>query len=192
MCSRPSVPFLSSTKAPKSGLYHATGEHVADLDLLGHGLDAVHDAFGGFLVGGADEDRAVFLDVDVGAELVGHAADGLATLADDEADLVGVDLDAEDARRPLGQLAARLGERLAHALEDEEPRLARLLERLGEDLEGDAGDLDVHLQGRDAVGGAGDLEVHVAEVVLSPRWSSAVVVLHAGDASTPAMSVRMT
>src|SRR5665647_3026039 len=46
-----------------------------------------------------------------------------------------------------------------------EPRLARLLERLGEDLEGDAGDLDVHLQGGDAVGGAGDLEVHVAEVV---------------------------
>ena len=63
------------------------------------------------------------------------------------------------------QLAAWLGEGREHALEDEEPRLARLLERLGEDLEGDAGDLDVHLQGGDAVGGAGDLEVHVAEVV---------------------------
>ena len=35
-----------------------------------------------------------------------------------------------------------------------------------EDLEGDAGDLDVHLQGGDPVRGAGDLEVHVAEVVL--------------------------
>src|SRR5665648_944573 len=108
--------------AEVGGLDHATGEHVADLDLLGHGLDAVHDAFGGFLVGGADEDRAVFLDVDVGAELVSHATDGLAALADDEADLVGVDLDAEDARRPLGQLAARIGEGGEHALEDEEPR----------------------------------------------------------------------
>ena len=44
--------------------------------------------------------------------------------------------------------------------------LARLLERLGEDLEGDARDLDVHLERGDALGGAGDLEVHVAEVVL--------------------------
>src|ERR671913_357257 len=34
------------------------------------------------------------------------------------------------------------------------------------DLLGDAGDLDVHLQGGDAVFRAGDLEVHVAEMVL--------------------------
>ena len=171
MWSRPSVPFLSSTKAPKSVvLTHASGEHVADLDLLGHRLDAVLDAFRSLLVGGADEDRAVVLDVDVGAELLGHAADGLAALADDEPDLVGVDLDREDARRPLAELAARLGDGLGHLAEDEQAGLARLLERLGEDLEGHAGDLDVHLQGGDALGGAGDLEVHVAEVVF-----------HAGD-----------
>ena len=80
--------------AEVGGLDDRAGEHVADLDLLGHRLDAVHDAFRGLLVGGADEDRAVVLDVDVGAELLGHAADGLAALADDEPDLVGVDLDA--------------------------------------------------------------------------------------------------
>ena len=57
-------------------------------------------------------------------------------------------------------------DRLGHLAEDEQPALASLLERVGEDLEGDAGDLDVHLQGGDPVLGAGDLEVHVAEVVL--------------------------
>ena len=34
------------------------------------------------------------------------------------------------------------------------------------DLFGDAGDLDVHLQGGDALLGAGHLEVHVAEMIL--------------------------
>ena len=63
------------------------------------------------------------------------------------------------------ELAARLGDRLEHLAEDVEPGLAGLLERLGEDLEGDARDLDVHLEGGDALVGAGDLEVHVAEVV---------------------------
>ena len=49
--------------------------------------------------GGADEDGPVVLDVDVGAELLGHAADGLAALADDQTELIRVDLDREDARR---------------------------------------------------------------------------------------------
>ena len=53
--------------AEVGGLDDPAGEHVADLDLFGHGLDAVHDALGRFLVRGADEDRAVFLNVDVGA-----------------------------------------------------------------------------------------------------------------------------
>ena len=57
-------------------------------------------------------------------------------------------------------------ERLRHLAEDVHPALARLGERVAEDLERHARDLDVHLQGGDALLGAGDLEVHVAEVVL--------------------------
>ena len=40
------------------------------------------------------------------------------------------------------------------------------VERVAQDVERDARDLDVHLEGGDAVARAGDLEVHVAEVVL--------------------------
>ena len=70
------------------------------------------------------------------------------------------------ARRVLRELLARPVDRLGHLAEDEQAALAGLLQRVAEDLEGDAGDLDVHLQGGDPLGGAGDLEVHVAEVVL--------------------------
>ena len=61
---------------------------------------------------------------------------------------------------------AGLGERPGHDPEDVLAAGLRLGERVAQDLEGDAGDLDVHLQGGDALGGAGHLEVHVAEVVL--------------------------
>ncbi len=47
-----------------------------------------------------------------------------------------------------------------------QPGLAGLVERVLEDLAGQALHLDVHLQGGDAFFGARDLEVHVAEVIL--------------------------
>ena len=49
------------------------------------------------------------------------------------------------------------------------PGVLGLRERVAQDVERHARDLDVHLQGGDALGGAGDLEVHVAEVVLHAR-----------------------
>ena len=117
-------------------------------------------------LGGVDEDRAVLLDVDLDVVLRLEPADRLAALADHHADELGVDLDRRDPRRMVGELRARLGDRLDHAVEDELAGLPRLLERVSHDLLRDAGDLDVHLQRGDARGGAGDLEVHVAEVVL--------------------------
>ena len=44
--------------------------------------------------------------------------------------------------------------------------LAALLEGLGDDVVGQAVDLNIHLDGGDAAAGAADLEVHVAQVVL--------------------------
>ncbi len=54
----------------------------------------------------------------------------------------------------------------AHHLEDLEPGVARLAQRLGEHLGRKAGDLGVELEGGHDLGRAGDLEVHVAEGVL--------------------------
>ena len=63
-------------------------ERVADLDLLGHRADPVDQ--GVALLAGlrVDEDVAVVVDVDLRVELLAQAADGLAALADEQADLV--------------------------------------------------------------------------------------------------------
>ncbi len=113
-----------------------------------------------------DLDGAVVLDVDGGAGLLGDLADHRAALADDVADLLRVDLQRDDRRRPLGHLGARLADDLVHLAEDVQAAVARLVQRDLHDLRRDALDLDVHLQRGDAVAGAGDLEIHVAEVIL--------------------------
>ena len=50
-------------------------------------------------------------------------------------------------RGELAELGARAEQRFQHLVQDVEPAFARLVERDAHDLLGDAGDLDVHLQG---------------------------------------------
>jgi hypothetical protein len=95
-----------------------------------------------------------------------QAADGLAAGADELADLVGVDLDGDEARGVRRDLGARRGDHLLHLLDDLEPALAGLLEDLLDLVEVQAAGLEVELDAGDALAGAGDLEVHVAEEVL--------------------------
>src|SRR5215211_5368523 len=150
-------------------LHDLAGELVAELDLLRHRPDAVHQGVALVAGLGVDADRAVVVDVDLGVELLRQRPDRFAALADHGPDLLGGDLDRGDPRRELRELGARLGDRVLHLGEDRHPRLLRLLERALQDLERHARDLDVHLEGGDAVGGPGDLEVHVAQVVLHAR-----------------------
>src|SRR5581483_10236600 len=139
---------------------------VAHLGLLRDRLDRGDRGRGLLAVGRVDEDRAVLLDVDLHLVVGLEAADRLAALADDHADLLLVDLDRRDPRRVRRELGAGLRDDVEHLLEDELARPLRLLERVSHDLLGDAGDLDVHLERGDPVRRAGDLEVHVAQVVL--------------------------
>ena len=155
--------------AERGRLDDLAGELVADLDLLGHRADPVHQRVALVARLGVDAHRAVVVDVDLRVELLRQRANRLAALADHRTDLLGVDLDRRDARRVLRQLLARRGDRLAHLAEDRHARVLGLRERVAQDVERHAGDLDVHLQGGDALGGAGDLEVHVAQVVLHAR-----------------------
>src|SRR6185437_14261248 len=139
---------------------------VADLDLLHHDADALDQRVAELAVGRVDQHLTVVVYVDLRFELIGQATDRFAALADQQADLRGVDLDRLDPRGELRELLARRADHVGHLAEDERARLFGLGERVAQDLEGHAGDLDVHLQRRDAAVGAGDLEVHVAEVVL--------------------------
>src|SRR5829696_2836643 len=147
-------------------LHDLAGELIAELHLLRHRPDPVHQGVALLARLGVDADHAVVVDVDLRVELLRQRADRLAALADDRTDLLGVDLDRGDPRRVGRQLRARLGDGVLHLAEDRHACVPGLLERAAQDLERDARDLDVHLERGDAFGGAGDLEVHVAEVVL--------------------------
>ena len=142
------------------------GVRRADLGLGREAADDVERLLHGLRIRRGHVDRAVVLDVDGDARLIDDALDRLAAGPDDQADLIGLDLEGRDARRVLRHLGAGARERLQHLAEDVQAALARLVERLVEDRPREAGDLDVHLDRRHAARGAADLEVHVAEVVL--------------------------
>ena len=75
-------------RAERRRLDDLAGERVADLDLLGHRADALGERLAQLAVRRVDEDLALVVDVDLRLELVLQAADGLAALADQQADLV--------------------------------------------------------------------------------------------------------
>src|SRR5262245_31518738 len=145
---------------------HRAAIYLPDLRLRGERADAVDGLLHGLAVGRGHQHRAVVLDVDLGARLLDDAADGLAAGTDEIADAVGLDAQRDDTRRVGRQLGARRRYRRVHHVQDVQPGLARLLDRLLHDRAPDAADLDVHLHGGDAVARTGDLEVHVAQVVL--------------------------
>src|SRR5262249_16384050 len=148
------------------GLHHGAFVDVADLRIGGDRLDPVDGGPDRLAVGRSDLHGAVVLDVDLGAGLLDDLADHLAAGADHFADLIGGDLEGLDARRVFAKLGAGVVERLGHLAEDVHAPTLGLVERHLHDLFGDAGDLDVHLQGGDTLLGAGHLEVHVAEMIL--------------------------
>src|SRR5687768_6258135 len=137
-----------------------------DLDLAGEALDPLDRLARVLARDRGDFDGAVVLDVDLGGGLFLDLADHRSTLADDLADLLGVDLDRDDARCEVAHLGPNLGEDLGHLVEDRETGGEGLLEAVTDDRLADALDLDVHLQGGDAVPRSGHLEVHVTDRVL--------------------------
>ncbi len=137
-----------------------------DFDISGDQFDTLAGILPGGLVDREDLDHAVIGDIDRGTGLFGDGTDGGATLTDDVADLVRIDLEGDDARRMFGHLLARRSDRLVHLAQDIQPPALGLIQGDLHDLAGDAVDLDVHLQRVDASVCAGHLEVHVAEMIL--------------------------
>ena len=148
-------------------LDHGSEESLTDLGQLrvGDRVDLVDRGLCGLAVGGADEHRAVVLDGDLRAGLLGDRVDHLALGPDDLADLVDRHLDRGDPRRVRAHLVGRV-DGLGHHLEDGQPGVLGLRQRARQHLRRDAVELGVELQRGDEVLGARDLEVHIAERVL--------------------------
>ncbi len=141
------------------------GVLLADLGDLHDSLDALGCCISCTIDAG-DEDSAVLLDVDGGSRLLLDATDDLAAGADDIADLVGRNVEADDLRSRRLRVLARCRDGIEHRIEDEHAALVCLHECSAQDLRRESRSLVVHLHGRDALGRARDLEVHVAEEVL--------------------------
>ena len=129
-------------------------------------LDTAQCLLAGGVVHRRNLDRAVVGNIDGGTGFLGDRANGGTALADNVTDLVGVNLDADDAGRVFRHLGTGLADGFCHLIEDVQPALVGLIQRLLHDLPGDPVDLDIHLQCRDAFAGARNLEVHVAQMIL--------------------------
>src|SRR5690606_7233253 len=145
---------------------HRPGVHAANLGLRRQALDDVERAPDRRRIAAGHRHGAVVVDVDRAARLLDDAFDRLAAGPDDDADLVRLDLDGRDARRPLVDLRPGRRQRLEHLAEDVQPPFLGLRERLLQNRALEALDLDVHLDRGDAALGAAHLEVHVAQVIL--------------------------
>jgi hypothetical protein len=83
-----------------------------------------------------DVHAAVVFDVDLHAGSLNNGSDHLAAGSDDVADLLGRDADRDDARRVLRDVTARGRDGFVHHVEDLEPALLGLRERLARDVHG--------------------------------------------------------
>src|SRR6185437_1802203 len=139
---------------------------ATDFHVRRNELDAPLRLAAGGTVDGSDLHRAIALDVDGGAGLLGDLADHRPALADHVADLLRIDLQGDDRGSPLRHALARLADDLVHLAENVQTPIACLLQRDLHDLGRDTLDLDVHLQRRHTVFRPRDLEVHVAQMIL--------------------------
>ena len=137
----------------------------AKLDLRTERLDFGTRLGGLLAVGACDEHGSILFDVDLGARALLDATDHLAAWSDQLADLLGVDLDGDDARCELGDVAAWFSDDSFHLPDDVDASLAGDLKDRGDFLDRKAAGLQVELDAGDALAGAADLEVHLAEEV---------------------------
>ena len=136
--------------------------------------------------------EARIFDVDFSARFFRNLLDYFAARPDDVANLIGIDLHGNDARRIRRQLLPRFADDLEHLAHDVDAAFVSLLQSLGQDFAAEAFDLNIHLDSRNALHRTGDLEVHIAESVfhaLNIRQNREVVALrnqahsHAGYGS---------
>src|SRR5581483_10981214 len=118
-------------------VHHPAVVHGAHLGLgrVEDQLDAAAGLLDGLAVLGADghgAHLAVVVDGDVGPGLLLDGVDDLALGPDHLTDLVHGDLEADDLGRSASHLGPGLGDGLVHHVQDREPGLLGLLQRLGQ------------------------------------------------------------
>ncbi len=135
---------------------------MGPVDLQVHGHHALFD-FG--VVGPEDPHGAVVVHFHGDLEAFLDRLDVLAPGPNQSADAVGGDLQLFHARHGVLEVRTLFADGLRHLAQDVQAALLGLGQRFLNDLTGDPGDLDVHLNGGHPCGGTGHFEVHVAQVI---------------------------
>ena len=138
---------------------------LTDFDLGAERFDFAAGDFHALRGDGEHLHGSVVFDVDFATGLFDQALDVLAARSDQRADLLGVDLQGDDARGVLGNIRARSRQRGEHVGQDLATGDTSLLDGLLHDRQRDALELQIQLEAGDALLGSGDLAVHVAERV---------------------------
>ena len=138
---------------------------LADFDLGAERFDFAAGDFHAFRGNGEHLHGSVVLDVDFATGLFDQALDVFAARSNQRADLLGVDLQGDDARGVLGNIRARSRQRGEHVGQDLATGDTSLLDGLLHDRQRDALELQIQLEAGDALLGSGDLAIHVAERV---------------------------
>ena len=90
---------------------HSPVVHFADADFLGQGFDFKLGGLGAGRIHVRDKDRAVIVDIDLGARGLLNAFDGLAAGTNKQTDFLRMNADRDQARGILARTGARLTER---------------------------------------------------------------------------------
>ena len=124
----------------------------ADLGIVRDGLNHIESALRIVNVDSGDEDGSVLFNVDLAVALCADLLDNLALLADDIADLLGVNLGGEHLGSILGELFSGLGDNGQHDfIEDVAACLVGLVKSLADDGGGQTVYFKIHLDGSDTL-----------------------------------------
>ncbi len=148
--------------------------HLAEVCLadLGAGRHFAHHLERGVTAGSArreDVHCAVFQNVNFHPGRFDDGLDLLPARTDQVADLVRRDVQLVEPRRVRRDGRPRRPQRALHDVQDLEPRLLRLRQRLPHHPDADPGHFDVHLQRGNSRPRTGHLEIHVPVVVFRAR-----------------------
>lgn len=105
-----------------------------------------------FDIAGRDRNSAVVVNVDLNAGFVDDFIDNLAALADNVADLFGIDHKRSDLGSPLGKFGTGCSESLEHLVQNKQSAFSCLSQRGAENFTVDTLDFDIHLNCGDTLG----------------------------------------
>ena len=119
----------------------------------------------GVLIAGVDGYISFFVNVNLNTGLSDDLIDGFSTFADDNLNLVHINLDGVDFRSSWSQLRTRSWNRRFNQIQNFKAGFLSLSQSFCQDFRCNSFNLDIHLQGGNPFASTSYLKVHIAKMV---------------------------